>query len=82
MRAKGLVTNLWRDQVLVVRIDELGPLLPTVPPHQGLKVGIQLNPVLVQVGVQLVRAQNLKPSIRGDLLTGVELQGTGCILVS
>ena len=51
------VCGLCTDQVLVGRRGELVPRLPAMPPHQGLQLGIQLNAILVQVGMQLVRAQ-------------------------
>ena len=53
------IDRLWRYQMLIVRIDKLTPRLPRVPSDQRFQVRIQLDPVLVQVRVQFLRAQHL-----------------------
>ena len=54
------VKGLRGDQVLIVAVDELGPGLARVAPHQLLQLRIQLNAVLLQVPVQLICPQHLR----------------------
>lgn len=49
------------DQVGVLSIGELVPGAPGMSPHLVLQLGIQLYPILAQVVVQLICAQNLQP---------------------
>lgn len=53
------VHALGSDQVGVLCIGELVPGAPGVPPHLVLQLGVQLYPILAQIVVQLVSAQNL-----------------------
>lgn len=46
-------------QVLVVAVDEFGPGFARVAPHQLLQLRVQLDAILLQVPVQLIRPQHL-----------------------
>lgn len=48
------------DQVGVFGIGKLVPGAPSMSPHLVLQLGIQLYPILAQVVVQLICAQNLQ----------------------
>ena len=53
------VDRLWRDEVLVVGVEELGPRLARVPPEDAVEMRVELEGVLVEVIEELVRAENL-----------------------
>mmetsp|Transcript_33708 Transcript_33708/g.88635 ORF Transcript_33708/g.88635 Transcript_33708/m.88635 type:complete len:241 (+) Transcript_33708:225-947(+) len=53
------VDSLRRDEVLVVWVEELGPRLARVATEDAVKVGVELQVVLVEVVKQLVGAEHL-----------------------
>ena len=54
------VSRLWGNKVLVLSVDESGPGFSAVPANQGLQLWVQLNAILVEIGIQLVSSQYLQ----------------------
>ena len=54
------IDRLRAHEVLVIRVDKLGPGLAAVSTDEALEVRVQLDAILGQVRVQLIGAQHLR----------------------